>query len=299
MKGRAVVREARRGRLRQPVRRRSPSIGAAAYVVGPLTFLLGNDYEKVDIEGARPRRSTPPRSRAPRRSSASGSTTAACGRPHRAAEGPAPHYRGDDVMRTVPIEIPANATRHAVDDGRRRHAPGAVGTARGAPAAAAQRRTQMIRALNKARKNNRLYVKLLGADAGAVVKRRVALVAAAVGAGRARRRIATAAASTRCTARTLGEWDLADRPRGQRRPHARRYARRQLRQGRRDGPALPLTSPLMPIRVDAARLAAVCRLVAVSAAAHAAVADVLAGRRRRPTSSRATSRTCRSTATAS
>src|SRR5262249_61200181 len=29
----------------------SPSTGAAAYIVSPITALIGNDYEKVDLEG--------------------------------------------------------------------------------------------------------------------------------------------------------------------------------------------------------------------------------------------------------
>ena len=51
-----------------------PSMGAAAYIVAPITYLMGNDYEKVDIEGARPHDRHRPRSRGPRRSSACGST---------------------------------------------------------------------------------------------------------------------------------------------------------------------------------------------------------------------------------
>ena len=40
----------------------------------PITALIGNDYEKVDVDGARPHRRRRPRSRRPRRSSACGST---------------------------------------------------------------------------------------------------------------------------------------------------------------------------------------------------------------------------------
>ena len=47
---------------------------------------------------------------------------------------------------------------------------------------------QLIRTLNRARRNNAVYVKLSAPDAGAVVHGEVLLVAAAVGAGRPRGR---------------------------------------------------------------------------------------------------------------
>ena len=69
----------------------------------------------------------------------------------------------------MPIEIPANASGDAVDPGR----PTAPGWRRPSSAKRGRRSraasTQMIRALNKGRRNNTLYVKLLGSDAGAVV----------------------------------------------------------------------------------------------------------------------------------
>jgi hypothetical protein len=77
-------------------------------------------------------------------------------------------YRGEEVIRTVSIDIPANASGSLsvlVADGGyltqleqrelRRPEPQSI--------------AQMIRSLNKARKNNRLYVKLLSTTAGAVV----------------------------------------------------------------------------------------------------------------------------------
>jgi len=78
-------------------------------------------------------------------------------------------YRGEDVLRTLRIEIPANASGTlslVVSDGAR------LGQAE-------QRETrtptqlrsidQVIRSLNKARRNDTLYVKLVGSDAGAIV----------------------------------------------------------------------------------------------------------------------------------
>ena len=60
--------------------------------------------------------------------------------------------------------------------------------ARGARCRSRAASPQLIRALNKARRNNTLYVKLLGVGCRRGRQRRAALVAAAVGAGRARRR---------------------------------------------------------------------------------------------------------------
>jgi len=145
------------------------SMGAAAYIVGPITYLVGNDFEKVQLESIditlgiaeEPKTATlervwldDPRPRAGR--------TVPLKMLLRT-------YRGDDVVRTLPIQIPANASGTLsvlVTDGARL-------------AQAEQRETrtpnqqrsvdQMIRLLNKGRRNNTLYVKLLGSDAGAVV----------------------------------------------------------------------------------------------------------------------------------
>ena len=77
-------------------------------------------------------------------------------------------YRGEEVVRTLPIEIPANASGSLsllVSDGAR------LSQIEQREARPQQPRSvpQMIRALNKAPRNNTLYVKLLGSDAGAVV----------------------------------------------------------------------------------------------------------------------------------
>jgi len=145
------------------------SMGAAAYIVAPITYLVGNDFEKVQLEGIEISLST-----------AEEPKTATLERvwlddPRPRAGRTVPlkmllrTYRGDDVVRTLPIEIPPNASGTLsvlVTDGARL-------------AQAEQRETrrpnqqrsvdQMIRLLNKGRRNNTLYVKLLGSDAGAVV----------------------------------------------------------------------------------------------------------------------------------
>jgi hypothetical protein len=78
-------------------------------------------------------------------------------------------YRGEEVVRTVPVEIPSNASGSLsvlVSDGSRlaqfeQREIRQVIQPRGV--------NQMIRALNRARKNNRLYVRLLSPDAGALI----------------------------------------------------------------------------------------------------------------------------------
>jgi hypothetical protein len=144
------------------------SMAAAAYVVAPVTYLMGNDYEKVDVEGVditfatteEPKTATlervwldDPRPRAGR--------TVPLKVLFRT-------YRGEEVVRTLPIEIPANASGSLsilVADGQR------LGQTEQREARTPQPRSvdQAIKALNKARRNNTLYVKLLGSDAGAVV----------------------------------------------------------------------------------------------------------------------------------
>jgi hypothetical protein len=147
----------------------SPSVGAAAYVAGPLAFLLTNDYEPVEIDGLD---LTIVSSESPRTAELERvwvDTTVV--RP--GATVPVKllvrNYRGDEVTHTVQVAIPVNATGDLtllVADGSRlaqweqretRQPMQARGVA------------QMVKAFNKARKNNRLYIRLLADDAGAVV----------------------------------------------------------------------------------------------------------------------------------
>ena len=144
------------------------SMGAAAYIVAPITYLMGNDYEKVDVESVNVTLAT-----------AEEPKTALLERvwlddPRPRAGRSVPlkvlfrTYRGEEVVRTLPIDIPANATGTLsilVSDGAR------LGQNEQREARSPQPRSvdQMIKALNKGRRNNSLYVKLLGSDAGAVV----------------------------------------------------------------------------------------------------------------------------------
>jgi hypothetical protein len=144
------------------------AVGAASYIVGPMTALMSNDYEKIDIDGLdvtfgtteEPKTATlervwldDPRPRAGR--------TVPLKVMFRT-------YRGDEVVRTLPIEIPHNANGSLsllVSDG------GRLGMNEQREARAPQPRSvdQIIKTLNKGRRNNSLYIKLLGSDAGAVV----------------------------------------------------------------------------------------------------------------------------------
>jgi SpoIVB peptidase S55 len=147
----------------------SPSIGAASYIAGPIAFLLTNDYEPVEIDSLD---LTIVSSEVPH--------TAELERVWLDAPEVRPGqtvpvkllvrtYRGEEVTRTVPVQIPVNAT-----------GPLTLLVADGASLTRWEQRqtrqplqargvAQMVRAFNKARKNNRLYVRLVSADAGAVV----------------------------------------------------------------------------------------------------------------------------------
>jgi hypothetical protein len=147
----------------------SPSVGAASYIVAPITFLMGNDYEKVELEGLdltitsieEPRTATlervwldDPRPRAGRSVPLKVLLRT---------------YRGEEVLRTLPIDIPPNVSGSLsllVTDGSRlsqieQREARMPQQLRSVP--------QMIRALNRAPRNNILYVRLLGSEPGAVV----------------------------------------------------------------------------------------------------------------------------------
>jgi hypothetical protein len=146
----------------------SAAMNASSYIIAPLAALMNNDREKVDIDkleltfkaAEEPRTATlervwidDPRPRAGR--------TVPLKILLRT-------YRGEDVLSTVPITLPSHVRGSLtvmVTDGQR------LTQAELREARAPQTRTvpQLVRALNKTRRNNVLYVKLLGAEAGAVV----------------------------------------------------------------------------------------------------------------------------------
>jgi len=144
------------------------SVNAAAYVISPVIYLMSNDREKVELDSLDLTISTVEQPQ-----------TAVLERvwlddPRPRAGRTVPlkmllrTYRGEDELRTVPIEIPANASGALsilVSDGAR------LGLAeqREARSPSAKSVDQVIKSLNKGRRNNTLYIKLLSSDAGAVV----------------------------------------------------------------------------------------------------------------------------------
>ena len=144
--------------------------GAAAAVAGPVTFLMTNDLEKVDLRDVditltsyeEPRMATIERVWLDEVRPRAGRTV-----PLKVL---LRSYRGDEEIKTVPVEIPVNAPSTVsllVSDGatlarweqRELKKPGQPETV-----------AQMIRSLNTARRNNRLYVRLVADEPGAVVQ---------------------------------------------------------------------------------------------------------------------------------
>ena len=168
VRGKAIVKKHDAIALNNLFSGEQASMAAAAYVVAPITYLLGNDYEKVDVEGVEVTIGTTeePRTATLQRVWLDDS------RPRAGRRVPLKvlfrTYRGEEIVRTLPIDIPANASGSLsllVSDGAR------LGLAEQREARLPQPRSvdQMIKSLNKGRRNNTLYVKLLGSDAGAVV----------------------------------------------------------------------------------------------------------------------------------
>jgi hypothetical protein len=149
----------------------SSSVGAAASVVAPINFLLRNAFEDIELEGLTLDidASEQPRSATLERVWVDATRT----RPGTRVDLKIllRTYRGDEITRTVPVDIPANARGSVsvmVADAARlsqweaRELQIQPLQTRGLP--------QMIRVLNNARKNNRLYVRLVGREGGAVIK---------------------------------------------------------------------------------------------------------------------------------
>jgi hypothetical protein len=207
VKGRALV--ARHGQIafEDLFTGDSPSIGAASYIAGPLAFLLTNDVEPVEIDALD---LTIVSSEVPR--------TAELERVWIDAPSIKPGktvlvkllvrtYRGDEVTQTVPVEIPVNAS-----------GPLTLLVADGARLTQWEQReirrpqqardvAQMVKAFNKARKNNRLYIRLVSSDAGAVVEgESLSALPASVLAVLDGERNGSGVSSLGTA--TLGEWDI-------------------------------------------------------------------------------------------
>jgi SpoIVB peptidase S55 len=148
----------------------SASMSTAGSVMAPLTFLLDNDFEPIQIEAVdltiqsteQPRTATIERVWLDGVHARAGRTV-----PLKVLMR---GYRGEEFVHTVPLEIPAGASGTLsvmVSDGARlaqweRREVRQPTEPRSVP--------QLMRALNTVRKNNRLYVRLLASDAGAVVR---------------------------------------------------------------------------------------------------------------------------------
>jgi hypothetical protein len=145
-----------------------PAGGASAYIAGPLTALLKNSGETVDVEKIVLTIDASEQQRSARIERVWLDTT----RPRAGRDAivnvALRSARGQEIIRQVPIQIPANLTgslqltvadaaRTTLDDRR---------DTRGADL---QRVSQMMRAFNRARRNNRLYVRLTSPDSGAIV----------------------------------------------------------------------------------------------------------------------------------
>jgi hypothetical protein len=145
------------------------AMGASAFVVAPITFLMGNELEKVELEGINIGISTTEEPK-----------TATLERvwiddPRPRAGRTVPlkmllrTYRGDDELRTLPIQIPTTASGTLsvlVTDGARL---GLAEQRESRTAPQGRSVDQVIRTLNRARRSNTLYVKLMGSESGAVV----------------------------------------------------------------------------------------------------------------------------------
>jgi hypothetical protein len=139
--------------------------------VGPINLLLRNAFADVDLEALtlEVEGSERPRSATLERVWVDGARV----RPGTTVEVKAllRTYRGDEVIRSVPVQIPAQARGSVsimVTDGPRL----SQFEARELQVQPLQARglDQMIQVLNGTRKNNRLYVRLVTRDGGAVIR---------------------------------------------------------------------------------------------------------------------------------
>ena len=145
-----------------------PAGGAAAYIAGPLTALLKNSAEVVDVDKIDLVIDASEQQRSARIERVWLDTT----RPRAGRDAVVfvamRDARGGEVIKQVPIQLPANATgalQLVVADAVRTTADDRRDT-RGADM---PRVSQLIRSFNRARRNNRLYVRLTSPDSGAVV----------------------------------------------------------------------------------------------------------------------------------
>jgi hypothetical protein len=145
-----------------------PAGGTAAYVAGPLTALLKNSGENVEVEKIELTIDASEQQRSARIERVWLDTTRPRAGQNAVVNVAFRSARGQEIVRQVPIQIPGNLTgtlQLTVADAARTTADDRRDT-RGADM---QRVSQMMRSFNKARRNNRLYVRLTSSESGAVV----------------------------------------------------------------------------------------------------------------------------------
>ena len=204
---------------------------ASAYIVAPLTYLLSNDFEKVEVSGldltivSTEERKTATLERVWNRRSASAR------RPHGSAQDSPPDLsRRETRCARCPFQIPANASGTlsiTVTNGSR------LNQMELRQARTAQRLRSVdsvIKSLNRARRNNTVYVKLLGTDAGAVVNGEVlsSLPPSVLAVLEADRNGGT---FNPVRSATIGEWEIATRTRHHWHAHALAHGFAQLING--------------------------------------------------------------------
>jgi len=145
-----------------------PVGAASAFVAAPITFLLKNASEPVDVERLTLTIDATEQSKTARIERVWLDTD----RPRAGREATVKvllrTFKGEELVKSVPIQIPANATGSLtllVADANRLSSEDRRQT-RGAET---QPVAQLIRNFNKARRSNRLYVRLSASDDGAVV----------------------------------------------------------------------------------------------------------------------------------
>jgi hypothetical protein len=145
-----------------------PAGGAAAYVAGPLTALMKNSDENVQVEKISLTIDASEQQKSARIDRVWLDTTRPRSGQSAMVNVAMRSSRGQEIVRQVPIQLPANLTgplQLTVADAARTTAD----DRRDSRGADLQRASQLVRTFNRARKNNRLYVRLTSSDSGAVV----------------------------------------------------------------------------------------------------------------------------------
>ncbi|MEP6782041.1 MAG: SpoIVB peptidase S55 domain-containing protein [Acidobacteriota bacterium] len=145
-----------------------PAGNAAAYIAAPLTALMKNADESVQLDKITLTIDASEQAKTARIERVWLDTTRPRAGQNAIVNVAMRSAKGDEVIEHVPIQIPANLTgslQLTVADAARTQAD----DRRDSRGADLQRVSQLMRTFNRSRKNNRLYVRLTSTDAGAVV----------------------------------------------------------------------------------------------------------------------------------